>query len=197
MGPAALARVLLGHLRRPGDRDGDRVLAHSRGDDHDVRRGALPRRRGPPGRCSGRGGGIGKRPDWRCRMSTVTPRPRRRPRRETTHPTAAERIAAGRAARKEVPRFHHGILELPGERPDSVALLERQAEDRVPELIPIRYGRMLVSPFTFFRGAAAIMASDLAASRQTSLRAQLCGDAHLTNFGVFGSPERRLVFDIN
>jgi uncharacterized protein (DUF2252 family) len=130
-------------------------------------------------------------------MSAVTTPPRRRPRRETKHLTTAERTAMGRAARKEVPRFRHGILELPSDRPDPVALLERQAESRVPELVPIRYGRMLVSPFTFYRGAAAIMASDLAAGSRTSLQAQLCGDAHLSNFGVFGSPERRLVFDIN
>jgi uncharacterized protein (DUF2252 family) len=130
-------------------------------------------------------------------MSAVTTPPRRRPRRETKHLTTAERIAAGRAARKELPRFRHGILDLPSDRADPVALLEKQAESRVPELVPIRYGRMLVSPFTFYRGAAAIMAADLAAGPRTSLRVQLCGDAHLSNFGVFGSPERRLVFDIN
>jgi uncharacterized protein (DUF2252 family) len=78
-----------------------------------------------------------------------------------------------------------------------VALLEGQAESRVPDLIPIRYGRMLVTPFTFYRGAALIMASDLAAGPNTGLTVQLCGDAHLSNFGVFGSPERKLVFDIN
>jgi uncharacterized protein (DUF2252 family) len=130
-------------------------------------------------------------------MSAVTTPTRRRPRRQAKHLTTAERVATGRAARKEMPRFRHGVLELPADRPDPVALLERQAESRVPELVPIRYGRMLVSPFTFYRGAAAIMASDLAAGPRTSLRVQLCGDAHLSNFGVFGSPERRLVFDIN
>jgi len=130
-------------------------------------------------------------------MSAVTTPPRRRPRRETKHPTTAERIALGRAARKEVPRLRHAVLEVPGTRADPVALLEKQAEARVPELVPIRYGRMLVSPFTFYRGAAAIMAADLGAGPRTSLRVQLCGDAHLSNFGVFGSPERRLIFDIN
>jgi uncharacterized protein (DUF2252 family) len=130
-------------------------------------------------------------------MTAVTTPPRRRPRRDPKHPTTAERIALGRAARKEVPRLRHAAVELPADRPDPVALLERQAESRVPELVPIRYGRMLVSPFTFYRGAAAIMAADLAAGVRTSLRVQLCGDAHLSNFGVFGSPERRLVFDIN
>jgi uncharacterized protein (DUF2252 family) len=130
-------------------------------------------------------------------MSAVTSPPRRRPRRETKHPTTAERIALGRAARKEVPRLRHAIVEVPANRADPVELLEKQAESRVPELVPIRYGRMLVSPFTFYRGAAAIMAADLGAGPRTSLRAQLCGDAHLSNFGVFGSPERRLIFDIN
>jgi uncharacterized protein (DUF2252 family) len=82
-------------------------------------------------------------------------------------------------------------------RPDPVALLQRQAASRVPELVPIRYGRMLVSPFTFYRGAALIMAADLARTPQSGLATQVCGDAHLMNFGVFGTPERRLVFDIN
>ncbi len=80
---------------------------------------------------------------------------------------------------------------------DPIKLLERQAETRVPELVPIRYGRMLVSPFTFYRGAALIMASDLASTPRSGLTVQCCGDAHLSNFGVFASPERRLVFDIN
>ena len=80
---------------------------------------------------------------------------------------------------------------------DPVALLERQAKTRVPELVPIRYGRMLVSPFTFYRGAASIMAHDLAATPRSGLIVQCCGDAHLSNFGVFASPERALVFDVN
>ena len=83
------------------------------------------------------------------------------------------------------------------DRPDPVALLEEQGESRVPELVPIRYGRMLVSPFTFFRGAALIMAADLAATARSGLNVQSCGDAHLSNFGVFASPERQLMFDIN
>jgi uncharacterized protein (DUF2252 family) len=82
-------------------------------------------------------------------------------------------------------------------RADPVELLERQAKTRVPELVPIRYGRMLVSPFTFYRGAALIMANDLAATPRSGLNVQCCGDAHLSNFGVFASPERRLVFDVN
>src|SRR5262245_14417031 len=113
------------------------------------------------------------------------------------HFTTAERAARGKAERAEVPRRVHGEWEPPPHRPDPVELLEEQAEARVPELVPIRYGRMLVSPFTFFRGAAYLMASDLAGSPRTGLHAQLCGDAHLSNFGVFAAPDRRLVFSIN
>ena len=113
------------------------------------------------------------------------------------HPTVAERVARGKSARREVPRASHAEYSAGPARPDPVALLEGQAASRVPELVPIRYGRMLVSPFTFFRGAALIMASDLAGTPRSGLNVQLCGDAHLMNFGVFGSPERSLVFDIN
>jgi uncharacterized protein (DUF2252 family) len=114
-----------------------------------------------------------------------------------SHPTVAERMARGKAARSEVPRSSHAELRLPSRRPDPIKMLERQAKTRVPELVPIRYGRMLVSPFTFYRGGAAIMASDLARTPVSGLTVQCCGDAHLSNFGVFGSPERRLVFDLN
>ena len=113
------------------------------------------------------------------------------------HLTVAERAARGKAARAEVPRSSHGVFEPGPRRPDPVELLERQAATRVPELVPIRYGRMLVSPFTFYRGAALIMASDLAATPRSGLTVQCCGDAHLSNFGAFASPERRLMFDIN
>ncbi len=113
------------------------------------------------------------------------------------HLTVAERAAHGKAARAEVPRSSHALYEPPARRTDPVKLLERQAKSRVPELVPIRYGRMLVSPFTFYRGAALIMASDLAATPRSGLHVQCCGDAHLSNFGVFASPERRLVFDLN
>jgi uncharacterized protein (DUF2252 family) len=113
------------------------------------------------------------------------------------HLTVAERVARGKAARAEVPRSSHASFEPAADRPDPIKLLERQAETRVPELVPIRYGRMLVSPFTFYRGAALIMASDLAATPRSGLTVQCCGDAHLSNFGAFASPERRLVFDIN
>jgi uncharacterized protein (DUF2252 family) len=113
------------------------------------------------------------------------------------HLSVAERVARGKAARSEVPRASHATFEPPATRADPVELLERQAEKRVPELVPIRYGRMLVSPFTFYRGGAMIMAHDLAATPRSGLTVQCCGDAHLSNFGVFGSPERRLVFDVN
>src|SRR5499427_9693839 len=110
--------------------------------------------------------------------------------------TSVERTMQGRAARARVPRASHARIDFPETR-DVVGLLENQAATRVPELVPIRYGRMLLSPFAFYRGGAAIMAADLARTPNTGLRAQLCGDAHLSNFGVFASPERRLVFDIN
>ncbi len=113
------------------------------------------------------------------------------------HLTAAERVARGKAARQEIPRKSHGVFEPGPHRPDPVKLLQQQAETRVPELVPIRYGRMLSSPFAFYRGAAAIMASDLTATPRSGLQVQCCGDAHMSNFGVFASPERRLLFDLN
>src|SRR5262249_26254944 len=113
------------------------------------------------------------------------------------HLTVAERVARGREARSNVPRSSQAQFEPSTNRPDPVDLLEEQAQTRVPELVPIRYGRMLVSPFTFYRGAAKIMATDLGSSPNSGLIVQACGDAHLSNFGVFASPERRLVFDIN
>ena len=125
-------------------------------------------------------------------MASVTEAPR-----VVEHETVAERVARGKAARAEVPRSSHGAFEPAPRRTDPVKLLERQAKTRVPELVPIRYGRMLVSPFTFYRGAALIMASDLASTPRSGLTVQCCGDAHLSNFGVFASPERRLVFDVN
>jgi uncharacterized protein (DUF2252 family) len=117
--------------------------------------------------------------------------------REVPHLSTAERVARGKAARAEVPRASHAAFEPSPNRPDPLELLERQAATRVPELVPIRYGRMLVSPFTFYRGAALIMAHDLAGTPRSGLTVQCCGDAHLSNFGVFASPERQLVFDLN
>src|SRR5205823_13521000 len=100
-------------------------------------------------------------------------------------------------ARREVPRSSHAVFQPSPDRPDPIQLLERQAKTRVPELVPIRYGRMLVSPFTFYRGAALIMAHDLSLTPRSGMTVQCCGDAHLSNFGVFASPERRLVFSVN
>jgi uncharacterized protein (DUF2252 family) len=113
------------------------------------------------------------------------------------HPSAAERAEAGKAARKKVPRSSHGDWRPAKNRPDPVDVLERQAASRIARLIPLRHGRMLATPFTFLRGAAAIMAADLAASPDSGFSVQACGDAHLSNFGAFASPERRLVFDVN
>ena len=111
--------------------------------------------------------------------------------------TPAERAARGKSARAEVPRESHAVFDPPPDRPDPIGLLEQQAKSRVAELVPVRYGRMMVSPFTYYRGAALPMASDLAATPVTGLAVQACGDAHLSNFGLFGSAERRLVFDVN
>lgn len=113
------------------------------------------------------------------------------------HLTPEQHAAKGAAAREAVPPASHAQFTADANRTDPVAILERQAVSRVPELVPIRYGRMLVSPFTFYRGAAAVMAADLAGTPVSGLKVQLCGDAHLLNFGLFGSPERRLMFDVN
>ncbi len=136
-------------------------------------------------------------------MSTETaePQPQERRKRSTApeveHFTVAERAARGKAARAEVPRRVLAEWEPALNRRDPIELLEEQAETRVPELVPIRYGRMLVSPFTFYRGGAALMAADLADGPRSGLHAQLCGDAHLSNFGTFAAPDRRLVFGVN
>ena len=122
-------------------------------------------------------------------MSRTTGTPVRR--------SVQERAAAGKAARAAVPRGSHGEYGPAPDRQDPVALLQAQSATRVPELVPIRYGRMIESPFRFYRGAAGIMAADLAAGANTGIRAQLCGDAHLLNFRLLASPERRLMFDIN
>ena len=111
--------------------------------------------------------------------------------------TPNEWQARGRALREQVPRADHARWEPPPDRPDPVAILEEQAATRVPDLVPIRHGRMLTSPFAYFRGAAAPMAWDLAHTPTTGIRVQCCGDAHLLNFGMFAAPDRRLVFDVN
>jgi uncharacterized protein (DUF2252 family) len=112
------------------------------------------------------------------------------------HLTRADRVARGKDAKAQAPLESHAEFTPDGSR-DPVGLLLEQARTRVPELVPVRHGRMLVSPFTFFRGAALPMAADLATTPASGLRVQLCGDAHLSNFGAFASPERRLVFDVN
>jgi uncharacterized protein (DUF2252 family) len=117
--------------------------------------------------------------------------------RRARHLTRAQQVEQGTKERARIPRRSHGTWEPAPDRPDPIAILERQAASRVPELVPIRHGRMMVSPFTFFRGAAAVMAADLGAVPRTTLSTQLCGDAHLSNFGVYSSPERTLVFDVN
>ena len=117
--------------------------------------------------------------------------------RKIAHPSVDDRKAKGLEARDQAPLSSHTRWTPAADRPDPVALLEQQDADRMPGLVPVRHGRMMVSPFTFYRGAAAIMAADLAATPVAGLEAQLCGDAHLSNFGAFASPERRLLFDLN
>jgi uncharacterized protein (DUF2252 family) len=111
--------------------------------------------------------------------------------------TPSDREAAGKAARSKASRKSHARWEPRPDRPDPVATLEGQDATRVPELVPIRHGRMVVSPFTFYRGGAAIMAADLATTPSSGLNVQLCGDAHLSNFGAFAAPDRQLIFDVN
>ena len=113
------------------------------------------------------------------------------------HPSVDERRAHGKAAREETPPSAHTGWTPAPDRPDPVALLEQQNATREADLVPVRHGRMLVSPFTFYRGAAKIMAADLKDTPTAGLNVQLCGDAHLSNFGVFASPERTLLFDLN
>ncbi len=136
----------------------------------------------------------------RQKMSPATimdqrPEPRysRKPRRSS----ASERAQQGKLARKRVPLDQHGVWTPAADRANPIDLLEEQAETRLPELVPIRYGRMLISPFSYDRGAALPMAADLAGTLNTGFEVQLCGDAHMSNFGVFGTPERHLVFDVN
>src|SRR6187399_1965279 len=113
------------------------------------------------------------------------------------HPSVAERKALGKGSRDTAALTSHGGWTPAADRPDPVALLEAQNVTREQDLVPVRHGRMLVSPFTFYRGAAKIMAADLAATPTAGLSVQLCGDAHLSNFGAYASPERRLLFDLN
>jgi uncharacterized protein (DUF2252 family) len=116
---------------------------------------------------------------------------------KVAHPSVDERMARGREAAGRTPPSVHSDWKPAADRPDPVALLEAQNLTREPDLVPVRHGRMMVSPFTFYRGAAKIMAADLADTPVAGLDAQLCGDAHLSNFGLFASPERILMFDLN
>src|SRR6201991_2293090 len=117
--------------------------------------------------------------------------------RRISHPSVDERLNQGRTARDRTPPSSHAGWSPAADRPDPVRLLEQQNRTREPDLVPVRHGRMMVSPFTFYRGAAKVMAADLSQTPVAGLDAQLCGDAHLSNFGAFASPERRLVFDVN
>src|SRR3954447_8693373 len=129
------------------------------------------------------------------------PLPRPAPQGDASAVTATAAVAgqaeSGRAARRQVPRQGHAHWAPASDRPDPIALLEEQAESRDPTLVPIRHGRMAVSAFAFFRGAAYVMAADLAETPTSGITVQLCGDAHLSNFGGFAAPDRRLVFDLN
>src|SRR5213078_4432654 len=117
--------------------------------------------------------------------------------RRISHLSLDERLAKGRTARDRTPPSSHAGWRPAADRPDPVGLLEEQNTTREQDLVPVRHGRMMVSPFTFYRGAAKIMAADLADTPVAGLETQLCGDAHLSNFGLFASPERRLLFDLN
>jgi uncharacterized protein (DUF2252 family) len=138
----------------------------------------------------GRGEDVGTNPPSRrrARFSSAWRR---------AHLSVEERVARGREARATAPRSSHGTWEPAADRPDPIALFEEQAATRVPELVPIRHGRMMASPFAYFRGSALVMAADLAPTPRSGVSVQLCGDAHLSNFGLFGTPERRLLFDLN
>jgi uncharacterized protein (DUF2252 family) len=114
-----------------------------------------------------------------------------------THPTCAELVAMGKALRDKCPRTAHAVWQPPSNRPDPLELLVESSKGRIPQLIPIRYGRMMQTPFTFYRGAALNMVADLAGTPSTGLRVQACGDAHLLNFGAYATPERRVIFDLN
>lgn len=112
-------------------------------------------------------------------------------------PSWSERFQKGKELRDKCPREDHAHWNPPADRPDPVDLLEKSSKGRIPELIPVRYGRMMKTPFVFYRGAAFNMASDLANTSASSLQVQACGDCHLCNFGSFATPERRIIFDIN
>src|SRR5665647_1377699 len=140
-------------------------------------------------------GRVAPKPDTASRVTASRANGRRRPT-KIEHPSREERADVGKAARLRVPLGSHAEF-VTTDRSDPIELLERQAVTRVPELVPIRYGRMIASPFSFYRGGALVMATDVARTPNSRLQVQLCGDAHMSNFGIYASPERRLVFDIN
>src|SRR5215469_2950865 len=109
----------------------------------------------------------------------------------------AELFAKGEELRAQCPRSSHAVWKPPKDRINPLSLIKESGQGRLPELVPIRHGRMMKSPFTFYRGAALNMAADLATTPASGLRVQACGDAHLLNFGVYATPERRVIFDIN
>lgn len=113
-----------------------------------------------------------------------------------SYPTQEELRAMGKSLREKCPRHAHSVWKAPNDRPDPIALMEEANKGRIPHLIPVRHGRMLKSPFTFYRGAALNMAMDLAGTPATGIRVQACGDAHLLNFGAYATPERRVIFDV-
>jgi len=112
------------------------------------------------------------------------------------HPSRDELLAMGKSLRDKCPRDAHAVWKAPNDRPDPIGLMEEANKGRIPHLIPVRHGRMLRSPFTFYRGAALNMAADLACTPATGIRVQACGDAHLLNFGAYATPERRVIFDV-
>src|SRR3954452_24654294 len=146
--------------------------------------------------------GSGHRNEARTTQGRVgAPLPRPAPQGDASAVTATAAVAgqaeSGRAARRQVPRRSHAHWAPASDRPDPIAQLEEQAESRDPTLVPIRHGRMAASAFAFFRGAAYVMAADLAETPTSGITVQLCGDAHLSNFGGFAAPDRQLVFDLN
>src|SRR5215218_1069533 len=141
-----------------------------------------------------KGSAMSATPSTRVAPSAPSARPARNGAPAPQRLEPADRAALGAAARDRVPLESHADLA-PATR-DPIEILSDQAVTRVPELVPIRHSRMLATPFTFYRGAAAVMAADLAGTPVSGLTAQICGDAHLSNFGMFGSPERRLLFDV-
>ena len=114
-----------------------------------------------------------------------------------SHPTRNELCQMGKSLRDKCTRESHAFWQAPGNRPDPLALMEESNKGRMPQLVPVRHGRMIQSPFTFYRGAALNMAADLAVTPATGIRVQACGDCHLLNFGSYATPERRVIFDIN